>query len=134
MQNHSRHSLDLRQHLERHFSQHTQSAVRSGHQPGQIKPGDILHHPATILDHLAHPINKPDAQQIIPRRPGLHPARAGYVGGNHAPNRRLAIGAQQRPVVHRFKGQPLIGFGQGGPDDVQWRACLRHKGQGTRFI
>ena len=108
--------------------------MRPGHQPGQIQPGDILHHPAAVFDDLPAAIDKPHPQQIIPRRPGLHPARAGYIGGHHAANRRRAARAQQRPVVHRFKRQPLACTRQGRLHHRQRRARLRHQRQRAGVI
>ena len=89
MQDQSRLSLDLRQHLERHFGQNPHGAMRPGHQPGEVQPGDILHHPPAVLDHMARPVHKPDPEQIIPRRPGLHPAGTRDIGRDHPAHRWL---------------------------------------------
>ena len=56
------------------------------------------------------PGDRRDAEEMVARRAGLQPARAGQIGGEHAAERAVfpAVAAEQRPVIHRLEGKLLV--------------------------
>ena len=70
-------------------------AVRSRHQLDQIIAGDVLHHPAAVLDHCTAAINEPHTKQVIAASANLYPPGSGNIGRNHPTDRRRTRGAEQ---------------------------------------
>ena len=83
--------LRARQHLEGHLGQRGERAVGAGHELGEVVAGDVLHHLAAGLEHLAAAVDRVEAEQVVARRPGLDPPRAGEVAGRR--RRRSSAGA-----------------------------------------
>ena len=71
------------------------------------RPGDVLHHPPAGLHHLAAPVDEAHADQAVAGGARHDPARAGDVHGRDRPDGRLALGAEERAVIHRLEGQLL---------------------------
>ena len=110
--------------LQRHLSEHPKRAPRAGHQFHKIIAGDILHHPATIAQHLPRPIHKGHAQRKITRGAHLNAARTRDIGGDHPAKGWLTRCAQDRAVIHRLKGKSLLFRRQNGLN-VFYRLLVR---------
>jgi len=96
---------------------------------------NVLHHPPAIADHPAPAVDEAHAQQAVAAGARMaDPTRPGHVPGHHATDRRRPVGAQQRPVIHRFEGQGLALGRQHRLDFGHRRARAHHQGQGARFV
>ena len=73
-----------RQHLHGNLRHHGQGAERAGHQFREVEAGDVLHHLATGLEHLAPAGHGLKAQEMIACRPRLDAPGAGQVGRDDA--------------------------------------------------
>ena len=82
--------LRHRQHLEGDLGEEAERAEGAGHELHEIEPGDVLHHPAAGLDHLAAAVDEAHADQANRGGAGLDAARAGDIAGRDAADRRLA--------------------------------------------
>ena len=80
------------------------------------------------------PIDKPDAQQEIPRSTYLYAPRARDISGHDAADSGRAFGAQKGAVIHRFKRKTLPFFGQQGLDLGNRCASFDHQRQRAGFI
>ena len=134
VQNQRRLRLGTRQHLHRHFAEHTKGTKRPCHQLDQIIAGHVLHHAPTVLDHGTAPVDKAHPQQKIPRGPDRNTPRTADVARHDAADGGRAGGAQQPAMVHRLEREALVLGGQRLFDLGHRGARFRDQRQRTGLI
>ena len=97
-----------RHHLQRHFRHDREGAPGSRQKFAQIVAGDVLHHPPSGFEAVTETGHAVRTQQMIAGATGLDAPGTGKARPDHAADRCLVRGAQQRRGVDRLERKLLI--------------------------
>ena len=123
------------QYFEGNAGQNRKCTPGTGHALRKVVAGNVLDHAAAGFEGFTTAGNGLDTKDVVARGTRRQPPRAGQIGRKHAADRAPArFAAQQRTIVHRLEGEPLVAFSEQPFDLGKRRAGLGGEHQFFRLI